>query len=111
MAKKNLSICSFNCTSFKSRNHEYIRDLYSRHDILLLQETWLYEFQFSEIAKVLPNSKCHLVSSMEVDDVGRVGRPYGGCCIVWNSQLVMTFEPLPTRSSRLCAMVAKVHGV
>ena len=111
MANKKLSICSFNCTGFKSRNYEYIRDLYSTHDILLLQETWLYEFQISDITKILPNSKCHLVSSMEAENVGRVGRPYGGCCIVWNSQLVMTFEPLPTRSSRLCAIVAKVHGL
>ena len=41
-------VSSFNCAGFKS-NCGYINEsVYKKCDILLLQETWLYKFEFLE---------------------------------------------------------------
>lgn len=61
-------------------------------EILLIQETWLYNFQHEEIGKVLVDSEHHAVSAMDECDVSRVGRPYGGCGdAAWR----WTFGPSP----------------
>ncbi|ELT98593.1 hypothetical protein CAPTEDRAFT_218301 [Capitella teleta] len=38
------------------------------------------------------------------DDEIHVGRPYGGCCIIWNSKLKCKVSPLPCGNSRVCAI-------
>ncbi len=72
-----LKIVSFNCSGFKFRNYDYLKDIFRKCDILLIQETWLYNFQHEEIGKVLVDSEHHAVSAMDECDVSRVGRPYG----------------------------------
>ena len=79
-----MKIISYNCRGFKQRNYNYILDLFSACDILLLQETWLYSFQVSSITNLLPDSLCHAVPSMSDDDIGRQSRPYGGVTIIWH---------------------------
>ncbi len=57
---KNLNVASFNCTGFKFRNYDYLQDIFKRCDILLIQETWLYNYKHEDIGKVLtPCSVCH----------------------------------------------------
>ena len=47
MDVRNLKVSSFNCAGFK-RNHEYNnKTVFENCDILLLQETWLYNFEFN----------------------------------------------------------------
>ena len=41
---------------------------------------------------------------MNEADVGRVGRPFGGCAIVWHRNLALTFNPIVTNSPRICAV-------
>ncbi|KAI3385219.1 hypothetical protein SNEBB_001120, partial [Seison nebaliae] len=41
---------------------------------------------------------------MDAADVGRAGRPYGGCGIVWRSDLRSPPVPIATTSRRLCAV-------
>ena len=79
MQSKTLRFSSYNCTGFKFRNYEYLQKLFADNDILLIQETWLYKFQHSQIGNVLVGSQHHAMSAMDDSDVGRVGRPYGGC--------------------------------
>ncbi len=104
---KSLKIVSFNCSGFKFRNYDYLKDIFMKCDILLIQETWLYTFQHEEIGKVLVDSEHHAVSAMDECDVSRVGRPYGGCAVVWRRGLALDFRPLTTTSRRLCAVVAQ----
>ena len=44
-----LSIVSFNYKGFKPRNYDYIDKLFVLSDILLLEETWLYNFEINKI--------------------------------------------------------------
>ncbi len=45
-----------------------------KREILLIQETWLYNFQHEEIRKVWVDSDHHAMSAMEHCYVSRVGR-------------------------------------
>ena len=85
MHNKTLTFVSYNATGFKERNYEFLKSIFSKCDVLMLQETWLYNFQQHNITNVLKDSQVHAVSAMRDDDVGRTGRPYGGCAVVWHS--------------------------
>ena len=91
----NVRFSSFNVTGFKPRNYDFLKSMFSKCDVLLLQETWLYNSQQNIIRDVLKGSQCHAVSAMSDMDVGRVGRPYGGCAVVWRSSLPPCGHHLP----------------
>ena len=99
----NFKIISYNCQGFKSRNFQYIKSLYKNASILLLQETWLHDFDSSQITTVLPGSCCHALSSMDATVLSR-GRDYGGTAVVWRSELKLKVTPIETASPRLCAV-------
>ena len=44
---------------------------------------------------------------MDESDIGRVGRPKGGCAIVWHKNLALSILPIDTKTPRLCAVVVK----
>ena len=100
----NLKFASFNCNGFKNRNYDYIKDISKNCDIILLQETWLYNFEHTNFSSVIPKCNYHAVSGMDESQVTRVGRPFGGCAILWHRSLLMTFTPVATSSKRLCAV-------
>ena len=79
--------------------------VFNKCDILLLQETWLHNFQFNEFTNVLNNCNYHPVTAMDEADIGRVGRPFGGCAIVWHRDLALTVTPVVTTSPRICAVI------
>ena len=110
MAPRTLNFVSFNITGFKDRNYNFIQKVFSNCDVLMIQETWLYNCQHHNITNVLKGSHTHAVSAMRDDDVGRMGRPYGGCAIVWHSSLALTCRPVATTSPRLCAVTAEGAG-
>ena len=100
-------VSSFNCAGFKS-NCDYINEsVYKKCDILLLQETWLYKFEFNLFNNKIKDCQYHAVSAMDESDIGRVGRPKGGCAIVWHKDLALSILPIETKSTRLCAVVEK----
>ena len=99
-----LSIISYNCKGFKPRNFDYIRDLFKLSNVLLLQETWLYNFEDQVIRAEIPNSIVHTVSSMSNDDIGRVGRPFGGLAIITHKSLPCVVKPIQTNTNRILAV-------
>ena len=103
----NLRIISFNCAGFKYRNFNYIKDTFKKCDILMLQETWLYNFEFNSFINVLPRCQYYAISSMDETEVGRIGRPFGGSAILWHSDLALTFIPIKTISNRICSVQIK----
>ena len=103
---ESLRIASFNVKGFKDRNYNMIRELFNICDILCVQETWLYNFQHKTIGKVLPNSIYYATSSMDETNIDRVGRPYGGCAIIFHKSLNFVIKNLNTSSGRLCAVTA-----
>ena len=99
-----LSIISFNCKGFKPRNYDYINKLFVLSDILLLQETWLYDFEDKLIKSKIPNSVVNCISSMNSEDVGRGGRPYGGLAILTHNKFSFMIKPIKTNSNRILAI-------
>ena len=86
MEGRQTKVSSFNCAGFKG-NYEYINEtVYANCDILLLQETWLHKFEFNMFNAKIKNCQYHAVSAMDESDIGRVGRPKGGCAIIWHKK-------------------------
>ena len=106
-----LKLTSFNCNGFKNRNYDYIRDIFNKCNILLLQETWLFEFEHKQICNVIPQCQYYAVSAMDESNIIQAGRPYGGCGIVWHKNLQLSFVPIQTVSKRLCALNIKSSNV
>ena len=75
-SKVNLKITSFNCAGFKHRNYDYIRDIFNKCNILILQETWLYKFEHQNFKSIMPNCHYYAVSSMDEYEIRNGGRPY-----------------------------------
>ena len=98
-----LNIATYNCKGFKIRNYEYIRKLFNSVDVLLIQEHWLFSFEFNIFSKVL--NHCHFVSKSSMkDDAILTGRPYGGVAIAWKSSLNYNYESIITSSDRLIGL-------
>ena len=105
-----LRITSYNCQGFKPRSYDYLREIYQKTSILLLQEHWLHDFDTSIITTVLPGSACHALSSMNSAELRR-GRGYGGTAVVWHTSLNAKVTPVTTASSRLCAVLVESEDV
>ena len=99
-----ISIASFNCKGFKERNFDYLKELYDKIDIMMLQETWLYSFEDNIINKIFNGCNSYSISAMNDSDIGRKGRPYGSCSIVWKNSLAIKVSPINTISNRICAV-------
>ena len=91
-----LKYMSFNCQGFKTRMHNYLKEKFENYDVLLLQETWLYNFEHNLFKKILPDCQYHAVSAMDDSDIGRVGSPMGDvhCAIVWHKDLALSILPI-----------------
>ena len=99
-----MRVISFNCKGLKPRNYDYVKYLFDQCEVLLIQETWLYQFEAKYISSLLPDSMIHLVSSMDEADVGRLGRTYGGTAIIWNKSIPYNITPIQTQSSRISVL-------
>ena len=108
---RELNIISYNCAGFRHRKYDYVNDIFKNCDILFLQETWLHSFEHKQYTQNIQACQYRAVSAMDDSDVGRVGRPYGGCAILWHRELAIAFRPINTTSPRICAVSAKAKDV
>ncbi|MEL6988861.1 MAG: hypothetical protein AAGK97_13700 [Bacteroidota bacterium] len=97
MAYTAFQIASFNYKGFKYRNYNYLRKLYTKVDILLLQEHWLFDFEFN----VLPESQFITKSLMENDSILIRQTFWWGL----EKYYSLNFEAIQTSSKRLVAAV------
>ena len=96
-------IASYNCKGFKHRNYDYLHRLFNESDVLLIQEHWLFNFEFDIFNKLLNN--CLYTAKSGMDDCEFVsGRPYAGVAILWSKLINCKFEVLNTNSNRICAV-------
>ena len=98
-----LRISTFNCKYFKgSLKKKFCKELLDDSDFLLIQEHWLYEdnfHKFDEIDKDI--NICKNGKSAMNPSVIRVGRPHGGCIILWKDNIKCNILPIQTISKRL----------
>ena len=106
-----LKITTFNCQGFKERMYDYVKEIFKESDILLLQETWLYDFEHSNFANIIPNCQFYAISGMDSANVHRQGRPFGGCAVLWKKNLALAINPINTTSPRICAVEIKSEQI
>ena len=70
---------------------------------LFLQEHWLSDEHLNYLACVSPNIAYTGISGFDRSDV-LAGRPYGGCAILWHSNLNARVTPLIVNSRRVSAV-------
>lgn len=101
--KAPLKVVSYNCRGFNKFKANYIGSILDKCDILLLQELWLSAEQLA----ILGNVKSHVlftgVSGFDRSEV-LAGRPYGGCAILWHSNLLATVTPIDIDNRRVCCV-------
>ena len=81
-----LSICSYNCKNVRT-SHVEIVDLCSIYDVILLQESWLLDFELPLLNNVHPDFSARGISSVNSTDGLLVGRPHGGLAILWRKSI------------------------
>jgi hypothetical protein len=82
-----LTIGSYNSRGFNRTKQTYVAGLMSKTDVVFLQEHWLSESQLGVIGGIMPNILYTGVSGFDNSEV-LLGRPYGGCAILWKSDLL-----------------------
>ena len=82
----NLKITSYNCKQFVSfgDKFKFTDELCLESDFLFLQELWLYKSDLSKLLSLGSSTDMIATSAMD-ESVHKVGRPFGGCAIVWRA--------------------------
>jgi endonuclease/exonuclease/phosphatase family metal-dependent hydrolase len=99
-------IASYNCRGFNTLKSWYIQQLLSQCSVLCLQETWLFESLIPMLFGLSNEFLCTGVSGFNANEI-LTGRPYGGCAVLWRSDVSAQIEIIDTRSRSLCAVKFK----
>jgi exonuclease III len=99
-----VKISTWNCNGV-SGIYPAVEMLCDASDIILLQETWLKEFELDSLNKVHKNYRSKAFSSMDTADIYCRGRPYGGLAVLWNKNVFKRFTDVKlSESKRVMAM-------
>ena len=98
-----LRICTYNSHGLGTGRLEYIKTLFENHDIVLVQEHWLYESELHTFCDNISNINYHGTSGM-LEHVVLSGRPYGGTIILWKGSLNFRISPLEINTKRMCGI-------
>jgi len=105
-----IRLCTYTIHGFNDTKVDYIQHIVNTHDIILLQEHWLFESQCHIIQDKITDISSHCISGMN-DECLKAGRGYGGCAILWKSSLACTIEPVHINNRRICAVKINLQGV
>lgn len=102
----NIKVASFNCKNIKSSTQE-INELCKNNDIVLLQETWLRDFEVAYVTRI--NKYFYGVSVSAVDTSKEVvkGRPFGGLAVLWKKTLGEKINIVKYDDSRILGIEVK----
>ena len=101
-----LSIASFNCRNIKSSVDE-IQGLCGKHDIILLQETWLLDFELPFLSSIHDDFYGKGIATVTTGDAPLTGRPHGGLGVLWNKKLGNVCNILDTHDTRIMGIEIK----
>lgn len=100
---KHLSICTFNCRSFKN-SLPVIHDLCEHHDIVMLQEHWLLPNELGLLNNVHDKFQSYGLSAVDVSIDILVGRPFGGTAILYRKSLAEQVTVVASDESRITSI-------
>lgn len=102
-ASNTLQIVSYNCHGFNTAKIPYIKQLLSNAAIVFLQEHWLSDDQLRLLGNIDTNYLFTGVSGFGCSEI-LSGRPFGGCAILWRSNLLTDVKVFSLDSKRICAI-------
>jgi len=105
-----LTTVSYNCRGFNSTKSQYILTLLSKSNILFLQEHWLSEAQLCLLGNISSNISYTGISGFDNSRI-LAGRPFGGCAILWHSNILANVRPLDLNNNRVCAVLVCTESV
>jgi len=105
----NPKIVSYNCHGLKSSIHDII-DICSKHDVVFLQETWLYNDELHLLSSIHPDFESYGVSAINVEKGIVSGRPYGGLAILWRKSITHLVNICDYKDPRLLGIVLTCPG-
>ena len=101
-------IGSYNSRGLGQGRMDYICEICTKVDFLFIQEHWLIP-QNLGILLSIPDFSCHGTSAMDTTEV-LIGRPHGGCSILWKSSLKCKVTPVDCCSPRICAVLVEMSN-
>ena len=78
--------------------------------VLFLQEHWLSDDQLRSLGNIDDSFLCTGVAGFDNTEV-LSQRPYGGCAILWRSDISATVTVIDTTSRRVCAIRVEIHDI
>ena len=101
-------------TSYNSHGHgcgrlEYIKKIIETNDIILWQEHWFQTKELLNLSNKL-DIFVHGTSGME-DHKILVGRPFGGCAILWKRNTHLKIITVDINSKRICGIIIESENV
>ena len=109
MAGNNLRLCTWNSRGHRYDRLEYMQKLMNKCDLLFVQEHWYLDADINKIAQHINDVEVVGVSGMDESQL-ILGRPYGGCAIIYRNSLNGTVSLITTQSRRLCAAILSLPG-
>ena len=88
-----MKICTYNCKNIETSVQEIVA-LCSEHDIILLQETWLRDFELGRLSTIHDEFYAFGISSIDSSTGITKGRPYGGIAILWKKTSLYNYKIL-----------------
>lgn len=82
MNDHSIRICSFNCKNVKTSVCE-INEICNNFDVIMLQETWLLDFELPMLNDIHPDFYARGITTMKAESGIVQGRPHGGLAVLW----------------------------
>ena len=102
-----LRLVSYNCRGWRSGSN-YVKLLLQSCDLCFVQEHWLFREHLGSLN--ISNDFLSVgVSGMDSSEI-LVGRPFGGCGILYRKSLSPVIRRIFTSSQRLCAISLTLHN-
>ena len=87
LLKFNLRVCSFNTYGIKSSSETIQQQLCAQHELILIQESWLYPDELSYVSNLSGEFSSFSLSSMSIENKLIRGRPHGSISIMWRKTI------------------------
>lgn len=102
LLNNSVRIISYNCRGWKSGSN-FVSNFLIDCDICMIQEHWLFKEQF-HCLNISDQFSSIAISGM-VSSEFIVGRPFGGCAILYRKSLSESISTINSFSSRFCAIL------
>ena len=107
--QQSLTVCTYNCKGHGDDRIEYLKSLMNKCNIIFIQEHWFFQNEICMLEQNIDNINVFGVSPMD-DKALLVGRPHGGCAIMYSKSMTTPVRQIETDNPRMCAGILTVSN-